>query len=228
MPNRSKEDLARALEQLSGGPTSKAEGEEQGRDATGPENKTDKTVGVPRPPGPVRPAAPAGQLPPVGRPSQPAGTAAPPPPRPPAALAVSDRPAVPPRIAHVETPSHPPPSSETVVDDDDAVIVPAPDPRVFLHKSNAPIGSHKQAGFGRSLRFRRTFIPILLTGGLICLALGTIHFIAWSAGENPLRALPGWLVALLFVFSVALWGLAIANMIVVKQMLEAEAQPAAP
>lgn len=227
MPNRSKEDLARALEQLSGEQTPKAEGEDQGRDAAGPD-KTNRAFGVPRPAGPARPAAPAGQLPPVGRPSQPAGTAAPPPPRPPVGLAVPDRPAAPPPTAHVESPSHPPPSSETVVDDDDAVIVPAPDPRVFLHKSSEPIGSHKQTGFGRSLKFRRTFIPILLTGGLICLALGAIHFIAWSSGENPLRALPGWLVALLFVFAVVLWGLAIANMLVVKHMLEAEAEPAAP
>lgn len=226
MPNRSKEDQARALEQLSGGQMP-AEGEAEGRDeAVAPE--ASKPGIEPRPVGPVRPAAPAGQLSPVGRPSQPPGTAAPRLPRPTEVPALSNRPAAPPPPDEVESQSQPPLSLETGVDDDDAVIVPAPDPRVFHHKSTPAGYSQRLGGFGRSLTFRRTFIPILLTGGLICLALATIHFITWGSGDNPLRGLPGWLVGLLFLFAAVLWGLAVINMMVVKHMLEPKGEPAPP
>jgi len=108
------------------------------------------------------------------------------------------------------------------------VIVPAPDPAVFLHKSDYAIGASKHAAFGQGLTFRRTFIPILLTGGLICIALGVVHFFTWSSGDNPLHGLPTWLVALLFLFAVLLWGLAVMNMMVVKQMLEGKRMPDGP
>jgi hypothetical protein len=98
------------------------------------------------------------------------------------------------------------------------VIVPAPDASVFFHK---PEAAPKPQGlaFGQSISFRQTLIPILLTGGLIMLGLGSLRFI-WQSENNPLIALPLVLVIILFVFGVGLWGLAVANMIVVKQILD--------
>ena len=95
---------------------------------------------------------------------------------------------------------------------------------VFLHKRHAAAEPSKARAFGQGLTFRRTFIPILLTGGLICLVLGALHF-AWNSSDNPLGGLPGWLVALLFVFALLLWGLAGMNMAVVRHMMEAQRQP---
>lgn len=104
------------------------------------------------------------------------------------------------------------------VDDDDAVIVPAPDASVFFHK---PDYAARQAAkvFGQSVRFRRTVIPILLTAGLVMNGLGALHFL-WNNENNPMGGLPVWLLIVLFFFGLATWGLAVANMLVVKQLLD--------
>lgn len=111
------------------------------------------------------------------------------------------------------------------VEDDDAVIVPAPDASVFLHKPDYAGKKPKGPAFGQSARFRQTFIPILLTGGLIMIGLGALHFL-WQAENNPTNGLPVWLVGALFLLGAALWGLAVANMLSVKHILDAQRKSA--
>ena len=113
-----------------------------------------------------------------------------------------------------------PAPSPQATDDDDAVIVPAPDASVFFHKPEYAT-KPKQAPVGSSLKFRRTIIPIALTGGFIMAALGAIHFL-WSGENNPMGGLPIWLVSIMFAFALLLWTVAGANMMTVKQMLEAD------
>lgn len=108
-----------------------------------------------------------------------------------------------------------------VVYDDDAVIVPAPDASVFLQRPDYASKKPKPVPFGQSVGARRTFIPILLTGGFIMVALGVLHFV-WLADNNPTGGLPVWLVALLFLFGLVLWGAAFANMMTVKHLLDAQ------
>jgi hypothetical protein len=112
-----------------------------------------------------------------------------------------------------------------VVYDDDAVIVPAPDASVFLQKPDYAAKKPKAVPFGQSIGARRTFIPILLTGGFIMVALGVLHFV-WLADNNPTGGLPVWLVALLFLFGLILWGVAFANMMTVKHLLDAQRRQA--
>ena len=100
------------------------------------------------------------------------------------------------------------------------MIVPAPDASVFFHKPDYAAKQHAHA-FGQSLRFRQTIIPILLTAGLIMIGLATLHF-AWRSENNPMGGLPVWLLVLLFVFGAAMWVLAVTNMLVVKQQLDAQ------
>lgn len=113
-----------------------------------------------------------------------------------------------------------PAPSESQIVDDDAVIVPAPDASVFLHKPQyAP--KTKRQPFGQSIHFRQTLIPILLTAGFIMVSLGALHFI-WTGENNPLTDLPGWLLGVLLGFGALLWVLAIANMLSVKSALDAQ------
>jgi hypothetical protein len=109
--------------------------------------------------------------------------------------------------------------------DDDGVIVPAPDASVFFHKPDYA-AKNKRPAFGQSVRFRQTSIPILLTSGLIMVVLGALHFL-WSGENNPMEGLPVWLIAVLFLFGLLLWGLATANMLSVKAALDAQRRKAA-
>lgn len=158
---------------------------------------------APRPAAPVtRPAGP------VARPGAPAA-----------------RPATPPAGARPAAPAAfhaTPPSTESQIVDDDAVIVPAPDASVFLHKPQYAPRPKRQA-FGQSIHFRQTLIPILLTAGFIMISLGALHF-TWSSENNPMTDLPGWFLGVLFGFGALLWVLAVANMLSVKSALQAQAR----
>ena len=67
-----------------------------------------------------------------------------------------------------------------IVDDDDAVIVPAPEPEVFApHAPKVPTGP----GGIRSLAFRRTVIPILLTCGVLLIGIGSLR---WLGGPDSI------------------------------------------
>jgi hypothetical protein len=101
------------------------------------------------------------------------------------------------------------------------VIVPAPDASVFYHKPEYASATTRPPAFGQSIGFRRTTIPILLTAGLIVIGLGVMHF-ASSSENNPMGGLPIWLTALLFLLGLILWGLAVANMMTVKHLMQAQ------
>ena len=172
MAERNNDDVARALEHLSGG--------------RAPDAGERASPGVPPP---ARPTA-------IPRPAAPSA------PRTPAAA----------------------PEPQPIVYDDDAVIVPAPDASVFLHARKNPTQPRAKASFGQSLSFRRTVIPMLLTGGVILIGLGVLRFI-WG---GPLAGLPPWVVGLLFFIGLLLWGLAGANMVVVRHMLESSGRSVNP
>lgn len=134
---------------------------------------------------PSRPAAPA----PTPTPAKSPSTAKPSPAKPkPARPDRPDRPAAPPTTvwseaeaaevrAHVDGES-----GDVIIDDDDAVIMPAPEPEVFApHAPAKPAVS--AAGMPRSLGFRRTVIPILLTCGVLLIGIGALK---WVGGDDSL------------------------------------------
>jgi len=100
------------------------------------------------------------------------------------------------------------------------VIVPAPDTSVFLHKPDYQASS-KPRVFRVGLKFRRTFIPMLLTSGAILACLGGLHFL-WNSDSDPMAGLPPWLVGVMFALALVLWVLAAVNMIAVRRMLESQ------
>jgi hypothetical protein len=105
-----------------------------------------------------------------------------------------------------------------VIDDDDAVIVPAPDASVFAPK---PI-HHRHIGLThgtvyQTVEFRRTIIPILLTCGVLMIAFGLLKPLLGQ--DSPLADLPGWLPIVLFAAGALLLGLAVLNMLSVRQQL---------
>ena len=97
-----------------------------------------------------------------------------------------DRPEAPPTTAWSEDEAaqvaeHYDPMSE-IIDDDDAVIVPAPEPEVFApHAPKTPTGP----GGIRSLAFRRTVIPIVLTCGVLLIGIGLLR---WLGGPDSVFA----------------------------------------
>ena len=244
MPNPNNDDVAKALERLAAGQAYESHApSDDVSHVTRPAASAPQTpppaaraVVPTRPLGPKavpqpKPVAgrPASGTPAASRPLQPPGSAAPPAPRPPGA---SDSPApsaARPAAARAATlttarPAAPfvaeqPQSIQSeVIEDDDRVIVPAPSAEVFTHRGS---GAAARTSSRKSLSLRRTFIPILLTAGFILFTLGVLRFL-WQ-GNNPLLGLQPWLVALMFVFALALWGLAALNMLAVKHQIEASA-----
>ena len=180
----------------------------------------------PSSPPPSRPAAP------TSRPAAPSPSPAPAQPSPPAAKPKSARPQRPDRPDRPEAPpstvwsedeaaevaAHYDPMSE-IVDDDDAVIVPAPEPDVFA--PHAPKVSTGPGGI-RSLAFRRTVIPILLTCGVLLIGIGSLR---WLGGPDSI------FVDMSIPLSAALCGcgfflllVAVLNMLQVKGELAAAAK----
>lgn len=237
MPNPNNDDLAKALERLSAGnadqgnapPDEVSQAAPTPTASPGRKPAAGRPAGAPATPKPKplagRPVAP----PPAGaRPLQPPGSAAPPAPRPPGAASAAppsaatrsaspSRPASPgparPAAPTVPTPNVHDPQARAI-DEDDRVIVPAPSADVFRPRGLAASTSRAP---GRALALRRTLIPILLTAGVILVALGLLRLL-WQT-DNPLAGLPAWLVAVMFVFALVLWGLAAVNMLAVKHQL---------
>ena len=105
-----------------------------------------------------------------------------------------------------------------LIDDDDQVIVPAPSADVFMHQGARTANARPVAQ--KHLTLRRTFIPILLTAGFLLFVLGVLRFV-WQ-DNNPLLGLQPWLVALMFLFALALWALAALNVLAVKHQLQSQ------
>jgi hypothetical protein len=243
MPNPTNDDVAKALEQLAAGQAgeSHAPSDDLSHAAPAPISPpaTSRPMSpvraagagaTPKPkPVPGRSATPAAS---VNRPTQPPGSAAPPAPRPPGATAAktppttarsgaASRPASPgparPAAPVIASQSASEPQAQ-VIDDDDRVIVPAPSADVFRHQGTGVSARRTPA---RRLSLRRTLIPILLTAGLILFVLGLLRFL-WTE-NNPLAGLQTWLVAIMFVFALVLWGLAAVNILAVKHQLKVRA-----
>jgi hypothetical protein len=53
-----------------------------------------------------------------------------------------------------------------------------------------------------------------------------LHFL-WKSENSPVGGLPIWLVAVLFLFGLILWGLTVMNMLVVKQLLDSQSNATA-
>lgn len=247
MPNPNNDDVAKALEQLAAGkseephaPSDNVSHAASPPPKPGTPSADTRSLNPARPPGgpaapkprpvPGRPAPSAAS---GVRPLQPPGSAAPPTPRPPGASATVPplagaragspaRPlsAGPIRPAAPVLPSQPAgdPRSQPI-DDDDRVIVPAPSADVFLHHATSPSARRTPA---RSLSLRRTLIPVLLTAGLILFVLVLLRFL-WQ-DNNPLAGLQPWLISIMFVFALVLWGLAAVNMLAVKHQLASREQ----
>ena len=96
--------------------------------------------------------------------------------------------------------------------DEDLLAAPPPDASVF-----APKRSTRDLIAERRIHNRRTFIPILLTCGVLMPAIGTLK---WLRGpESPFTAWPIWAPIVLFVCGIVLLLLAVANMMQVREML---------
>lgn len=102
---------------------------------------------------------------------------------------------------------------------DDAATVPPPDPSVF-----APRHTGQALRRARALRQKRTFVPILLTLGLLLPALGSLK---WLMPDTPFATWPTPLVLALPAGGVCLLVVAILNMLQVKSMLLEDAAAAA-
>ena len=106
----------------------------------------------------------------------------------------------------------PDPAEQKIVDDD-TVSVPAPDVDVFLPRHAA---THRAAVY-KTLEFSRTLIPVLLTCGVLLVALASARHLVGQ--DSPLTDLPPWLAPLLFLTGTVLLVLAVLNMLSVKRRM---------
>jgi hypothetical protein len=101
--------------------------------------------------------------------------------------------------------------------DDDAVIVPAPSADAFVHHPPKPRPKKVHVAVYKTLKFKRTIIPILLTSGLLLIIFGVSRFIAGP--DSPLSVLPMWLIATVFVMALLLLVFGAMTMLQVKDEL---------
>ena len=164
-----------------------------------------------------RPAAPA------SRPAQP-GLSTPPAPSLPASGMTSPpsartRPAAPARPAVPGQPASPGYDQEVFDDGDETVLdgLPATPLDYRGPKRAAPARPRKPPIF-KTLGFRRTVIPVLLTTGFLMLAMYAARWVVDE--EAPLALLPAWTGILLLVTGAVLIALGVANMMLVRAELE--------
>ena len=123
----------------------------------------------------------------------------------------------------------PPESRLQIVDDDDAVLIPELAPERLASASAARYGAARatsRAGGTRSLFFRRTMIPILLTCGLIFPALAAM----WLSTDRDhvVRRTGPWLPVTLVALGAVFLLLAVVNMAQVRHLMTRQRAPAAP
>jgi hypothetical protein len=139
----------------------------------------------------------------------------------PSAPEIAPAPVVPVNVESVE--AQPPvadsPASE-IIEDDDMMAIPAPEASVFQVKSpNTLAYARAKVAAKRSLEFRRTLIPVLLTSGILMLGFASLKLVADP--DSSLVAVPIWVPALLVVGAVIFLALAVVNMLSVKQQMAA-------
>lgn len=110
-----------------------------------------------------------------------------------------------------------------VVEDDDTLNVPAPSEDVLLHRTPRPPRAPRKL-LSRSLFFKQTMIPILLTVGVILAGLG-----GWlmSMGEDSPLANAIWIPIALLAFGGLMLVFAVITMLQVKAQLDSMKQPSA-
>ncbi len=139
-----------------------------------------------------------------------------------------DRPQAPPSTAWSDeeaalVQSHYDPTSEVVNDDDDvAVNVPAPEPEVFAYRAPATKSPTGTVPILKSLVWRRTVIPILLTCGVLLIGIGSLRWLGGAESIFADMSIP--LSATLCGSGLFLLLVAVLNMLQVKAELAAAAR----
>jgi hypothetical protein len=219
---RKQDDLAAALNAMAGG---YGDGDD---DAAVEQDATPKPEAAP-------PAAP------VTRATAPRPAPRPVPAKPPAPPAVTE-PVKPVRASRPSSPTNRPaaptapvpqaasdsPFDHAAPDDDDAVIVPAPDQSVFAPKPRtAPSPRAPRTPVYQTMQFRQTIIPVMLTGGGLCVALALARMILVN-DDSIFGAVPLTIGYALLVVGLVLLAVAALNIVQVKHTLETSATPAKP
>jgi hypothetical protein len=108
-----------------------------------------------------------------------------------------------------------------VVEDDDTLNLPAPSPEVFAHRPAPP--RPKRELLSRTLGFKQTLIPILLTTGLLMIGIA-----AWSFFLGEESPIAGDMVIhlSLLAIGVVMLGFGVLTMFQVRSQLHAKAEPA--
>jgi hypothetical protein len=156
----------------------------------------------------------------AARPARPAHAPAPVPPK-------KERPLAPvARDASADATDPPGLSAMHIVDDDDAVIIPdlSADRLVPRTTYGAPQSSAR--GALRSLSFRRTMIPILLTCGLMLPALAGLWFA--TDPDHIVRGTGMWLPVTFIVLGAVFLLLAVVNMAQVKHLMSGRGRAGTP
>jgi hypothetical protein len=109
------------------------------------------------------------------------------------------------------------------VDEDDRVIVPAAPLSAFGPKPNYRASTPAVPLF-KTLGFRRTAIPILLTTSILMLAVAALRFVVDP--DSVLALLPAWTPLALTFAAVLFLAVAVLNMMQVRQQLAAGAREA--
>ena len=227
MAERNHDDIAAALHGLSAGDSSAetGAGEVVDDDAGATPSPTAPPPAAGRPTA-ARPVAPGASPRPSqsGRPAAAAGRPSPPA-RPQGASPASARPSVPqlqrqaaPPAARPIGPARPAaPGTQQAYDASREEVAPTEPPAAIDYRS-APRRPAPRPPFFKTLGFRRTSIPVLLSTGAMMLAMALLRFFVDEA--SPMAMLPTWTTVLLFIAGPLLILLGLANMLQVKKELE--------
>ena len=98
-------------------------------------------------------------------------------------------------------------------EENDSVIMPAQSVDYLAHHPHAPAQPNRSAAAGltRSVRFRQTIIPVLLTTGVLLLMTTVLKYTVNP--DAPLAAMPGWTATLLAAAGAALLAVAALNIV---------------
>jgi hypothetical protein len=121
-----------------------------------------------------------------------------------------------PSVPQVSSPGESPPPAPFVHEDDDIVPVPAPSMQALV--SLAANDAARTRILARSIFFRRTIIPVLLTVGLMLPILSLLWL--GTGLDSPLRRIGAWLPITLAILGAVLLVLAVLNMAQVKHAIE--------
>jgi hypothetical protein len=165
-----------------------------------------------------RPAAPGTAARGTGAPTAAAPAARPASPAAPPVAARPQRPTAP--TASVPAPAAPVETPD-VIDDDDSVIVPAYETAKLARPSTSAALARAKVAKHKRLEFRRTFIPVLLTTGVLMFLFGVAKFLIGD--ESSLSSLPNWMPMVLFAGALVMLGLAAVNMLSVCKEMAADA-----